>query len=327
MQSVRFPIDPPVSRPILTQILSSIIVLLICFLLISTSSVYRFHIFILGLFLLTICVMSSMVFSGFVRPKRKLRNPSDQFSRVDWLSKSDELVVRFEKWNDAKAPLIIAIHGWQSDSSSTEYKIKPFIDSGYHIVMIDLPGHGSSDGLKIWTAVESGERILSMLSDHANKWDESKIEKIVLFGHSIGGFVVLRHANRMSQILPMPISRVYLESPMTSFPLVFKQRTASWKLISRMLAQLDLRWAFIRDGPGSEIVWKDFEVPGWGIPSMPIRILQAKDDIALGQHHLDLLRPYEMNNWEVIIDSNLKHFGRGENRGNASMTYEDWITK
>ena len=324
MLSVRGPLDPPASKPLFTLYFSLFVIISSIFSLILTDD-FSYYILFLGIFLLIICYISYIIFHNFVRPIRKIRSPTNVFKQINWLSENNELVVHFEKWNDDIAPLIIGIHGWQSDSSSTEYKIQPFIDSGYHAIMIDLPGHGLSDGLKIWTAIESGQRILSMLEHQVRNWDISKIDSIVLFGHSIGGFLVLRFADEINSILPIPISHVYLESPMTSFPLVFKQRTRGWKSISGLIAQLDLNWAFRRDGPDVDIVWKNFEVPDWGVPSIPVRILQAKEDIALDLDHLDLLQPYAGDDWEIIIDPNLKHFGRGQDRGNASEIYDSWM--
>ena len=324
MLSVRTPIDPPVSKPFFIRFFSFFVMISCTFSLTLTDDFF-YPILFIGIVVLSIFYISSIIFHNFVRPLRKVRSPTNQFKQINWLSENNELVVHFEKWNDGIAPLIIGIHGWQSDSSSTEYKIQPFIDSGYHAIMIDLPGHGLSDGLKIWTAVESGQRILSMLENEVRNWDISKIDSIVLFGHSIGGFLVLRFADKINSILPIPISHVYLESPMTSFPLVYKQRTKGWKFISGIIAQLDLNWAFRRDGPDIDIVWKNFEVPDWGIPNVPVRILQAQDDIALALDHLNLLRPYAGDDWEIIIDPNLKHFGRGRDRGNASEIYGKWM--
>ncbi|MEC8721595.1 MAG: alpha/beta hydrolase [Candidatus Thermoplasmatota archaeon] len=324
MLPVRGPLDPPVSNPFFIRFFS-LFVMISCTFLLTLTKDFRYHILFIGIVVLSIFYISSIIFHNFVRPIRKVRSPTNQFKQINWFSENNELVVHFEKWNDGIAPLIIGIHGWQSDSSSTEYKIQPFIDSGYHAIMIDLPGHGLSDGLKIWTAVESGQRILSMLENEVRNWDTSKIDSIVLFGHSIGGFLVLRFADKINSVLPIPISHVYLESPMTSFPLVYKQRTKGWKFISGLIAQLDLNWAFRRDGPDIDIIWKNFEVPDWGIPTIPVRILQAQDDIALALDHLDLLRPYAGDDWEIIIDPNLKHFGRGKDRGNALEIYDKWI--
>lgn len=113
---------------------------------------------------------------------------------------------------------------------------------------------------------------------------------------------------------------------MTSFPLVFDQRTSGYRRIARIISRIDLRWAYLRQGPDPEVKWSDFEVPGWGVPSMPVRILQAEKDVALGLHHLNLLRPYATDDWEIVVDSKLKHFGKGLNRGNAAEIYNNWIS-
>ena len=319
---LRPPRDPREAYPIITLVVIIFLIVLFKPLFLDGSLVIK----ILFLICCIISFISWKIFFGFVRPNRKYRAPSFEFKRVDWVSEKGELVVRYEKWNDMRSPLIIAIHGWQSDSSSSEHRIEPFLQNGFHAILIDLPGHGFSDGMPIWTAIESGERILSMLENQASNWDYSMIESTVLFGHSMGGFVVLRHADRISKSLPSPISRVYLESPMSSFPLVFDQRTSGYRRIARFISQIDLRWAYLRQGPAPEVKWADFEVPGWGVPSMPVRLLQAEEDVALGLHHLNLLRPYAGNDWEIVIDPRLKHFGKGLNRGNAEETYNNWIS-
>ena len=323
MNQIRSPIDPPLSQPILSKFLIAFSIVIGILLILKTDVYIPFILFSLFCFLI-VCFISLAIFYGFVRPKRKLRRPSEQFERIDWSTADDEFIVRYEKWNETRSPLVIAIHGWQSDSSSSEYRIQPFLDNGYHSVMIDLPGHGFSDGLKFWSAIECGERILSMISNEAKNWDLKKISSVVLFGHSMGGFISLRHANRMSDLLPVPISRVYLESPMTSFPLVFKQRTSGSKIIARCISRIEMRWAYLRDGPDPDVKWNEFQVPEWGIPRIPICILQAKNDIALGPYHLELLQKNTADDWEIVIDSELQH--NGKNRGNAVEQYNAWMS-
>ena len=323
MNQIRSPVDPPLSQPIFSQFLIVSSIVIGIYLIIEYDLYTPYILFSLFIFII-ICIVSLAIFYGFVRPKRKLRQPSGQFERIDWLSSDNELIARYEKWNEKKSPLIIAIHGWQSDSSSSEYRIQPFLENGYHAVMIDLPGHGFSDGLKFWSAIDCGERILAMLSQEAKNWDLNKISSVVLFGHSMGGFISLRHANRMSDLLPISISRVYLESPMTSFPLVFKQRTSGFKTFARLISRIEIRWAYIRDGSNPDVKWEEFQVPKWGVPTIPIRILQAKNDIALGPHHLELLVENAAEDWEIVIDSELQHYGK--NRGNAVEQYNVWIS-
>ena len=313
------PSDPQVTRPVLARILIALSTIGLVIGILRLEALFV----ILSASILLVGVISHNIFTGFVRPIRKERNPTSNFTLHRWASEKGCTVARFERWADEPAPLIIAIHGWQSDSSSTEKRISPFLERGHHAVLIDLPGHGASDGLAIWTAVECGRNILEMIQDIVKVWDWTQITSVVLLGHSMGGFVSLRFADRFSEVLPQPIERVYLESPMTSFPMVFNQRTTGLGLIGRYISRLDLQWAYLRRGPDPELKWSHFSVPKWGIPSMEIRILQAKEDIALGHHHLELLQPHASDNWEIFIDKDLKHFG--SSRGNAHSTYLRWI--
>ena len=313
------PIDPRVTQPILARMILLISLLGITYGIIQLEIL----LIILCTFLLMVGIVSHNIFTGFVRPLRKKRSPSSDFTECKWTSVNDFTVARFERWIDKPAPLIIAIHGWQSDSSSSEKRIGPFLERDYHAVLIDLPGHGHSDGLAIWTAIESGRNVLDMIRDMANVWDWSQISSVVLLGHSMGGFVSLGFADQFSEALPKPIKRVYLESPMTSFPMVFAQRTSGIAIIGRYISRLDLHWAFLRQGPESKLKWSHFGVPAWGIPSMQVRIIQAQDDIALGLQHLELLQPHYNDDWEIVIDKDLKHFGAS--RGDAYSTYLRWI--
>ena len=313
------PIDPKVTRPILTRII------IVTSLLGIAYGITQLEILlgVLSIFLLMVGIVSHKIFTGLVRPVRKKRSPSSDFTQCRWTSVNDSSVARFERWLDKPAPLVIAIHGWQSDSSSSEKRVGPFLERDYHAVLIDLPGHGHSDGLAIWTAVESGRNVLDMMRDLTDVWDWSQITSVVLLGHSMGGFVSLGFADQFSEALPMPIERVYLESPMTSFPMVFAHRTTGIAIIGRHISRLDLQWAFLRKGPDSKLNWSHFSVPKWGVPSMEVRILQAKEDIALGLEHLELLQPHANDDWEIVIDEDLKHFGAS--RGDAYSTYLRWI--
>ena len=313
------PRDPKVTRPVLAYIIIFVSVLGIGLGFFHLNLLLGF----LSALLLVVGIISYNIFVGFVRPVRKNRVPTSDFTQRRWTSVNGCTVARFERWTDKPAPLLIAIHGWQSDSSSSEKRIAPFLERDYHAVLVDLPGHGSSDGLAIWTAVESGRNVLEMMRDLANVWDWSQITSVILLGHSMGGFVSLRFADRFSEVLPKPIKRVYLESPMTSFPMVYDQRTTGFAIIGRHISRFDLQWAYLRKGPDPELNWSHFSVPKWGIPSMEVRILQAKEDIALGLQHLELLRPHANDNWEIVIDEDLKHFGTS--RGDSHSTYLKWI--
>jgi pimeloyl-ACP methyl ester carboxylesterase len=83
---------------------------------------------------------------------------------------------------------VILVHGWTCDESTWRDQV-PALSKTYRVVTLDLPGHGRSDSPKpenfsmdlFARAVEAVRR-------------ETKAERVVLVGHSMGTPVVLRYA-------------------------------------------------------------------------------------------------------------------------------------
>jgi alpha-beta hydrolase superfamily lysophospholipase len=120
--------------------------------------------------------------------------------------------------------------------------------------------------------------------------DQSIISSIHLYGHSLGGFVSLGLQNSRNQgWWKDKIGTVILESPMTALAPIIEQRAG---LFSPLLPLMK-RWlmqGFVRIHPEFEgCQWTDIDVPGWGMPSCPVLIMQAKNDAQLGQTHYDSL--------------------------------------
>ncbi|PTY35968.1 hypothetical protein BGP77_01185 [Saccharospirillum sp. MSK14-1] len=49
---------------------------------------------------------------------------------------------RLYAWGDASAPLLIAVHGWLGSGSQFRHWVPALVESGYHVVVMDMPGHG-----------------------------------------------------------------------------------------------------------------------------------------------------------------------------------------
>ena len=49
-------------------------------------------------------------------------------------------------WSDTNKPILLALHGWL-DNAASFYRLAPLIKH-YHIIAIDLPGHGHSSPLQ-----------------------------------------------------------------------------------------------------------------------------------------------------------------------------------
>lgn len=79
---------------------------------------------------------------------------------------------------------IIFVHGWLGNGSWWEDQ-KEHLKNKYHIVQMDLAGHGKSDKSRTnWTSDQYAEDIKAVA-------DQIKSEKIILVGHSMSGAYVL----------------------------------------------------------------------------------------------------------------------------------------
>lgn len=89
---------------------------------------------------------------------------------------------------------LVLIHGF---CGSSEYwnSIMPKLSESYRVIAIDLPGHGKSaeqdNELEI-------EQYAVLLKDFL---DELKLEKVTMFGHSLGGYITLAFAENFHNYL------------------------------------------------------------------------------------------------------------------------------
>jgi pimeloyl-ACP methyl ester carboxylesterase len=84
-------------------------------------------------------------------------------------------------------PALVFIHGWSCDSNYWREQI-PAFKGRYTLVMVDLAGHGGTDGNRNdWTIARFGADVAAALSAVPNK-------QVILIGHSMGGPVALEAA-------------------------------------------------------------------------------------------------------------------------------------
>ena len=87
---------------------------------------------------------------------------------------------------------IIFLHGFCSDSSVWNDLLASF--SNEYIVCIDLPGFGKSDFQENCFIPEMAGIVNAVLK-------ELKIEKCILVGHSMGGYVALEFAKQFPTVI------------------------------------------------------------------------------------------------------------------------------
>lgn len=87
-------------------------------------------------------------------------------------------------------PLLL-VHGFAADSQDWAWHIEALRAAGHRVVAADLRGHGAS------SAPETGYRPEDLAGDLARLLDRLGVERVVAFGHSMGGMVVtaLAHAH------------------------------------------------------------------------------------------------------------------------------------
>ncbi|QUG43319.1 alpha/beta hydrolase [Psychrobacillus sp. INOP01] len=96
--------------------------------------------------------------------------------------------------DEGQGETLILIHGF---CGSSEYwnKVIPKLSKSYRVIAIDLPGHGESKG---HDSVQEIDQYALVIKDFL---EELKIEKVTMFGHSLGGYITLAFAESYSKYL------------------------------------------------------------------------------------------------------------------------------
>lgn len=84
------------------------------------------------------------------------------------------------------APAVLLLHMLGSDRTAWEPLIQPLVDSGYHILNMDMRGHGETGGSRDWDAVLVDTQIML-------NWlkDQQGVGSVGIIGASIGSNIAL----------------------------------------------------------------------------------------------------------------------------------------
>ncbi|SDN44462.1 Pimeloyl-ACP methyl ester carboxylesterase [Psychrobacillus sp. OK028] len=96
--------------------------------------------------------------------------------------------------DEGQGEVLLLIHGF---CGSSEYwnQVIPHLSENYRVIAIDLPGHGASEGND---KLQEIEQYALVIKDFI---EELKIEKVTMFGHSLGGYITLAFAESYSDYL------------------------------------------------------------------------------------------------------------------------------
>lgn len=99
----------------------------------------------------------------------------------------DRMLVRRWPEPDVAAADLLIVHGFGEHSGRYEHVGAAFADAGFRVTSFDLPGHGGSGGRRAY--VEEFDHFLDAVD-----LLRPETGKFVLYGHSMGGLVVLKYA-------------------------------------------------------------------------------------------------------------------------------------
>ena len=265
--------------------------------LVSALIPYGFLSAILTVLLLIQQLLLRLIFTG---PEKRSLPLDDSRWEVIHVDNNGVDVYGFINYQETKSDIAVFIHGWQSSSEKYTERMSLFQDRGLHTLAIDLRGHGMAPDTPEWT---DGKEILDVKCILENI-DTSKVDKVHFYGHSLGGFIAIgMHHPRHKGWWKEQYGTLILESPMAAYSPILEQMSGK---LSFMLPLLK-RWALkgfnkIHPDAGG-LEWKDIDVPDWGLPQVPILLLQAKNDTRLGRYHYDLLMKQGIDISGHLIDS------------------------
>lgn len=97
--------------------------------------------------------------------------------------------INYEYYNNDSDTSLVFLHGWGQNIQMMMPIAKPFMKK-YNVLIVDLPGFGSSDEPKeIWSIYDYADTINEMLG-------KLKIKNPILIGHSFGGKISLAYATK-----------------------------------------------------------------------------------------------------------------------------------
>jgi len=189
---------------------------------------------------------------------------------------------------DKPKGLVLYLHGYGSSLSFNESRIEHLVELGLDVVGMDMRGHGHCDLRQDWTLLKVVADAEALLESVVERYEEP-VEKVWIYGHSVGGFIGMWLASHPSGWWAERLQGLMLESPATSFPMVIESKNNPLLRPLRGWFRQILRREFERIHPDLKIRYANSQVPHFGMPKVEMLVLQAEHDSHLGTAHYDLL--------------------------------------
>ena len=285
---------------------------------------------IIGAYCLFNAYLEFMVSAIFISPGKTNKSLESE----NWKSnfrEFDSITTHIQTFQQENvAPLIVLIHGWRSTSSSLQGRAEWFVKKGWHVVICELPGHGKSTSVQRWNALTAVKHMQYHIRNLHNIIEPQHVSHVLFYGHSMGGYICTHlSTDEMNIPYDLPLTGLILESPLMLYSKILDEIRDQLKIPS-ILRPLHLRRLF-RDIQAMHHSikaknLKQFDIPQWGIPSVPTLCLQAMIDTRLGRDHYNATVEVlsKQGNLTHHLIKSLSHSGANKNDERESHLLE-WL--
>ncbi len=268
-------------------------------------------------------IVMRTIFSVPMSENLKLRDPRwSPFRYSGW--GGDVLTAHFLEADEGIDDVAIIVHGWGSSLARAESRALHLVDMGISVVGMNIRGHGGCDRRQDWTILKVIDDMDALMSAVVHQFDGRMPKRVWLYGHSLGGYISLWMAAEPKGWWKKLFSGIILESPATSFPLVIESLVpTNLRLIMPWVRQT-LRREHLRIHPDLSVRYANAQVPYFGLPKVPILVLQAARDDRLGSAHLQLLLPHLDESATIQMLESQPHTS-GVDSEERKVRLEEWL--
>jgi len=265
--------------------------------------------------------------SVFITPSRsKIRITDSRWDEFSFSGWGDEtLKAHILKSETGSKDLILYLHGYNSTLGNGESRCQHMNSIGLNVLGLDQRGFGEQKGKYEWTILKVIADI-ELLLDSVPSTLGYTPEKLWIYGHSMGGFLTIRLSAHPSGWWAKALNGVILESPATSFPLIIEKKLPGRAVMASPWVRHVLRREYQRIHPDLNIGYANTQIPFWGIPKVPLLVMQAGNDETLGGEHFDLLKKHFTDIADINVLEHMPHTAKVDVKERKDML-EEWLSK
>ncbi len=257
-----------------------------------------------SVFALYLEIVTQLSFRAPPRRKPVLDKPGWEIHRLS----VDGCTVQHYVWmGEPSNPVALLLHGWTSGAVRMDGRAASFVERGWSVVLVDLPGHGASDSLTKWSAEQCTTILLGSLDQLSERLPDRFSRGVWFYGHSIGAFIGLRISKRRGESKWGQHLRGWVfESPMTGYTEIHHE-TCNMLRIPTLLRQLVLsktlrHFNALNAKVGTIRSLSEADMPSWGVPNEPVLLVQADPDERLGpSHHRRLISTMTNDDGPILL--------------------------